>query len=678
MSQDTRKDKRAKVVSLNVRYKSATVDEFIENHSHDVSKGGIFVKTPTPFPAGTLLKFEIRLAGDKSVISGVGRVVWKREPTQASSDKPAGMGVKFIKIDDASRAVIDRLVAQKADAGSAYTSDPAAHDDESGKPGAPPTTLRGIPAATPAGGTAAPTASTPIVAPAPTPGGGSKAPPAAASSSPAAAKLGSKTIAQGSAVAQGSGVADLPASKPVVPGARSGGPPPPMAHRPATAIGMGPPPAGLPPAGSPPATTPASGTSRVAPAAKSEPRVGAPAPPPPARSAANPRKATMIGVGLPAAASAPGADKHELPTLNSEIAPVGLGGVASGSMKPAASTPTPTAVSPSTPPAPAAVAKSSTGPMFPKDAAPYEPGPEPTMMKQAAELLEEALREAGGSLDEIGQNPLFSQSSQRGDKVEESKPSQPVAQQSGQTVAMKSPVAKAPAASPASVDSPAAAAPVAAAATSTPPPSKAEPAKPIGQTLAQDEKKGGGGLIAGLLVAAVVVIGGAAYAYKSGLLGAGAQDNPVPSAAPTPAPLPSASASANVASDSGATTVTDAGGAAALAASTDAAAHVAASDASASASAAAGASAATATTATQTAKPTPQPPPVARPAAPRAPAAPRPVPAPTATDPDFQPPAPTSTPESAPTSTSTAAPATTSTSTAAPTATSTSTAAPEL
>ena len=31
MSQDTRKDKRAKVVSLNVRYKSATVDEFIES-----------------------------------------------------------------------------------------------------------------------------------------------------------------------------------------------------------------------------------------------------------------------------------------------------------------------------------------------------------------------------------------------------------------------------------------------------------------------------------------------------------------------------------------------------------------------------------------------------------------------------------------------------------------------
>ena len=110
MAEGNRKDPRARVLNMTVRYKSATVDEFIENHSHDVSRGGIFVKTPTPFPPGTLLKFEIRLAGDKSVISGVGRVVWKREPEHANSEAPAGMGVKFIKIDDKSKGVIQRLV----------------------------------------------------------------------------------------------------------------------------------------------------------------------------------------------------------------------------------------------------------------------------------------------------------------------------------------------------------------------------------------------------------------------------------------------------------------------------------------------------------------------------------------------------------------------------------------
>ena len=114
MNQDTRKDRRVKIVSLNVRYKSATVDEFIENHAHDVSRGGIYIKTGSPFPPGTLLKFEIRLASDQAVIAGVGRVVWKREAGTASGERPAGMGVKFIKIDEPSKAVIDKLVNTKA------------------------------------------------------------------------------------------------------------------------------------------------------------------------------------------------------------------------------------------------------------------------------------------------------------------------------------------------------------------------------------------------------------------------------------------------------------------------------------------------------------------------------------------------------------------------------------
>jgi len=126
MTQDTRKDRRVKIVSLNVRYKSATVDEFIENHAHDVSRGGIYIKTATPFVAGTLLKFEIRLASDQTVITGVGRVVWKRDPTESTAERPAGMGVKFIKVDDASKVIIDRLVASKVDAGRGFESEPDA------------------------------------------------------------------------------------------------------------------------------------------------------------------------------------------------------------------------------------------------------------------------------------------------------------------------------------------------------------------------------------------------------------------------------------------------------------------------------------------------------------------------------------------------------------------------
>jgi uncharacterized protein (TIGR02266 family) len=142
MDQDTRKDRRVKIVSLNVRYKSATVDEFIENHAHDVSRGGIYIKTASPFPPGTLLKFEIRLASDQAVIAGVGRVVWKRESAATGGEHPAGMGVKFIKIDEPSKTVIDRLVNTRPDAGQAFESEaemPAVFNDpSSAKPEAAP------------------------------------------------------------------------------------------------------------------------------------------------------------------------------------------------------------------------------------------------------------------------------------------------------------------------------------------------------------------------------------------------------------------------------------------------------------------------------------------------------------------------------------------------------------
>src|SRR5262245_42059995 len=120
MAQDTRKDPRAKVLTMPVRYKSATLDEFIEHHSHDISRGGMFIKTPSPFPPGTLLKFEVKIAEDQRLMQGVGRVVWKREPPEAAEDRPAGMGVKFIKIDDTSKKLIDQLGTSRGDGQSAF------------------------------------------------------------------------------------------------------------------------------------------------------------------------------------------------------------------------------------------------------------------------------------------------------------------------------------------------------------------------------------------------------------------------------------------------------------------------------------------------------------------------------------------------------------------------------
>jgi uncharacterized protein (TIGR02266 family) len=113
MAEGNRKDPRARVLNMTVRYKSATVDEFIENHSHDISKGGIFIKTRAPFPAGTLLKFEVRIAEDQRLMQGVGRVVWRREPERAEEGFPAGMGIKFIKIGEGSAELIAQIISAR-------------------------------------------------------------------------------------------------------------------------------------------------------------------------------------------------------------------------------------------------------------------------------------------------------------------------------------------------------------------------------------------------------------------------------------------------------------------------------------------------------------------------------------------------------------------------------------
>jgi uncharacterized protein (TIGR02266 family) len=591
MSQDTRRDKRAKVVSLNVRYKSATVDEFIENHSHDVSKGGIFVKTPTPFPPGTLLKFEIRLAENKSVIAGVGRVVWKREPTQASADKPAGMGVKFIKIDDTSRSVIDRLVAQKADAGSAYTSDPAALEPERSHP----STLRGMVAATPAA-SIDPTKPMSVSVPAP--------PPAAR---PAAAPARAP--------------APVPARAPTPP-------PPPRAEAAAPAPSPAPAPVGAPPS---------SGAEKAA------------SPPRPKIAA---RKATMMGVGAPA----PPAPTEPTPQPSR---PPGRASVSDAATSRAAARQSLSD---------AGQQPRSTEPMFPSlepEGGTENPN-EPTVMKQAAELLEEALKEAGGSLDDIGQNPLFVGSpdaaERKAEPAELSPPSDRA--QSGDTVVMGSPLPSAPpparpASAPDARGAGAASSPPASLASQPPSAATSHPGvgstasspglDPSVQTTGQrrltddiEPKKGGGaGIVVALVIVGLLAAGGF-FAYRagmlSGLVGRGASSDP---ASPDPEPPAPAVVSP------------DESDASAPGATGDDAAAAAAGDAGGSDDDAGAAQPTPATEPTPAAETEPPPKPVApKPAPPPPRPKPRPAttppPEPTSAPPDTEAPAPKPTPSPTP------------------------------
>ena len=88
---------------------------FIE-YSANISMTGMFIKTDSPKPAGSVFIFEIWLGEEYKLVHGLGEVVWTREDHE-SDDRPAGMGVRFLKVDEESIAVVERIIAEHVQKG---------------------------------------------------------------------------------------------------------------------------------------------------------------------------------------------------------------------------------------------------------------------------------------------------------------------------------------------------------------------------------------------------------------------------------------------------------------------------------------------------------------------------------------------------------------------------------
>lgn len=110
---NTRQAKRTPV-TLKVKFKSETLDQFIERYAVDVSQGGIFIRTKEPQPVGTQMKFEFQLRDGAPLIGGEGTVVWIRELDPARPAVAPGMGVRFDRLAEGSNAVLERILNQKS------------------------------------------------------------------------------------------------------------------------------------------------------------------------------------------------------------------------------------------------------------------------------------------------------------------------------------------------------------------------------------------------------------------------------------------------------------------------------------------------------------------------------------------------------------------------------------
>src|SRR5215470_11982970 len=112
MEQPPSKETRVPV-NLRIKFRSETIEQFVERYAVDVSRGGIFMRTREPLAVGTQLKFDFQLQDTSPLMAGEGTVVWIREHDPSRAGVTPGMGVRFDKLTPASQPVLDKILADK-------------------------------------------------------------------------------------------------------------------------------------------------------------------------------------------------------------------------------------------------------------------------------------------------------------------------------------------------------------------------------------------------------------------------------------------------------------------------------------------------------------------------------------------------------------------------------------
>ncbi|RKI48618.1 TIGR02266 family protein, partial [Corallococcus sp. AB049A] len=106
-----------KSVGLLVKLKHETVGSFTEEFATNISPGGMFIRSRTPQPVGTPVRFDVQIANGVRVLQGTATVRWVRDVNDPAG--PPGMGLQFQELDTASRALVDLMLQRKPGASAA-------------------------------------------------------------------------------------------------------------------------------------------------------------------------------------------------------------------------------------------------------------------------------------------------------------------------------------------------------------------------------------------------------------------------------------------------------------------------------------------------------------------------------------------------------------------------------
>lgn len=108
----SRNQRTAQRIDVEIEVTLTGPHTFFSGLTMDISEGGVFVATHQIFPIGTEFRMILFLGKEKLEIDSL--VVWVRgEDSAMISGEEPGMGLKFIKLDSRSLAVISEFIKKR-------------------------------------------------------------------------------------------------------------------------------------------------------------------------------------------------------------------------------------------------------------------------------------------------------------------------------------------------------------------------------------------------------------------------------------------------------------------------------------------------------------------------------------------------------------------------------------
>ncbi|MCS7214385.1 MAG: TIGR02266 family protein [Candidatus Calescibacterium sp.] len=107
----TEEKRREERIPAEIEVKYSTGESFAVDWTMNISRGGMFIRTPNPLPPGSNLKIYFSIPETEEEIFVEGVVRWKADPTDPNV--LPGMGVEITYIDEKSRRILDEFVRKK-------------------------------------------------------------------------------------------------------------------------------------------------------------------------------------------------------------------------------------------------------------------------------------------------------------------------------------------------------------------------------------------------------------------------------------------------------------------------------------------------------------------------------------------------------------------------------------